>query len=301
MNTIIMAEPPIVARRPRTATENNLLVRTRTQASWIWTVEGLTGADSPPNEQRAFRRIYNYPPTRGKPKSATIMVAADDFAAMYVNGVLVSPANPNLDWTVIVGYEVPLPIVQGDNSTSLLLAFRVINRTGQAGLLAGVQINYDDAAPPEVFYTGGDQTWLGERHFQEHWEHPIFDSSQALSTWRPATIFTEQTRSASRPGAVGDEVVVLGQLPPMVVPQTSNPDGVGIVHQTCVSKTGGVAISTGAFVGTILGTAIFALLVGFIGSYFWGKKRKQSRNSVEYEGIAMPQTLPGRQGPPYIE
>jgi hypothetical protein len=132
----------------------------RTRANWIWIEEsGRGGASAPDFEQRAFRKVFTFPTSKGKPTSTKFVIGADDYFALYVNGVLVQPADGTHDWTTLVGLQVPLPVIQNTTTDTMTLAFRVVNEQGDAGLLVGVQVTYE-SGEPDTFFTGLDESWI---------------------------------------------------------------------------------------------------------------------------------------------
>lgn len=314
-NQVNTALLPITGRRALTASDTSLLDLFHTKASWIWTREDVKLGDSPNYEQRAFRKVFTM---RGPPSNATITIAADDDFAMYVDGILVHAMDGTHDWTTAVAYHVPLPVVKQEEKASMTLGIRAMNKQGWAGLLVAVQINYPDAPTPDIFYTGGDQSWVGERLFEEHWEQPWFDmTSSSQSIWAPAVVYPSSTRSPAEPKMVRQEVVEYGQLPAASDAGSSCKDCSSSLNSggrmgASESSGGGVAMSVGGFTGMMIGSVMAALLLGVLGTWLVMRKTKALRKPDEmvyekvyqgfsqpsYQGISAiyePQTKPGRQ------
>jgi hypothetical protein len=281
---------PILSRTTLAIADTNLLGLLISNASWVWFPEDTTALPiAPTNEQRAFRKTYVYPRDKGTPKSATIIVAADDYYALYVDGVLVREADPAHTWERIEAFTVPLPvaIINGQRTPpgrELLLGFRVVNLLNTAGLLAAIRVDFD-SGQSDIFYTGLDQSWLSERYIQENWHQPWFETTSQARRWSPATVFTKSERDASQEGLSMPkrEVTVLGQLTLSTasssdrsfapstsagsasgtpVPGAPAPESDASRGSSCGSEVGGVRLSTGAFIGTIAGSVVLSLLLG---------------------------------------
>ncbi|TEB23981.1 hypothetical protein FA13DRAFT_1392834 [Coprinellus micaceus] len=278
---------PIISRSPLTTADTNLLSLLISNASWVWFPEDTTTLPvAPTNEQRAFRKSYVHPKDKGTPKNATIIVAADDYYALYVDGVLAHEADPSHTWEKIEIFSIPLPVATiGGQATppgpEMLLGFRVVNLQNTAGLLAAIQVNFD-SGQSDTFYTGLDQTWLSERFIQENWEQPWFETTPHGKRWSPATVFTKSERDPSREGLSmpNREVTVLGQLTlsPASSGSGSSASSTGVARvpgtaipipgsdgsrgTPCGSDVGGIWMSTGAFAGTIAGSAVLSLVLG---------------------------------------
>ncbi|KAJ3531034.1 hypothetical protein NMY22_g8322 [Coprinellus aureogranulatus] len=233
---------------------------------------------------------------------------ADDYFAMYVNGVLVQVADTAHDYKTILAYNVPLPVVTNDTVPSVVLGFRVVNKSDNAGLLVAAQVNYEGVQAPDVFWTGKDQTWLGETLFQEHWEQPWFDSTTQASSWRPATVYTQEELDPKIPTLVRQEVMVMGALSAETgnIPQGIAPTPIG---DSCSgSNCGlGIGLSKGGFVGVLVGSVVLAFLLGSAISFLLARRRFRDRTTVSetssaFWGVAppphvvefQPTTKPGR-------
>ncbi|KAF5331363.1 hypothetical protein D9611_011897 [Ephemerocybe angulata] len=285
---------PITGRRALTTLDNTLLDVVHSKASFIFTEELFDPiGQSPPSEQRAFRKTFDLSKTRPSPTSATVVLAADDDFAFYLNGVLVHPADGTHDDDALEAYSVPLPVVDKDDSKSLVLGFRVINHLGGTGLLVAVQVHYPDNGEPDVFYTGADQSWFGQRLFQEHWEQPWFSETPDFSVWRPAQVWNSTTRDPKASKLLREEVVQFGRLDAFVDPAPSGCPAtcngtVGAAGSGGVSERKGLDIGAGAFAGALIGTAILALALGALFGFFATKKRLEGT----YKRAAEPSYAP---------
>lgn len=290
-----MASTGRLSLRPPTArtvtpADNALVDVLRTRANWIWIEEpGRGGASAPDLEQRAFRKVFTFPTSKGKPTSTKFVIGADDYFALYVNGVLVQPADGTHDWTTLVGLQVPLPVIQNTTTDTMTLAFRVVNELGDAGLLVGVQVTYE-SGEPDTFFTGLDESWITERSFDEGWEQPWY----APSSWARAKIFPQNVRLPSESKDM-QNVGVFEQLPVSATPTATG--GCAVAGTPSPS----INISVGGFAGALVGSVAAALIIGAMGSFFVLRKQvKKARNGGYNEGVSTPfmsepTTLPGRQ------
>ncbi|KAJ3502653.1 hypothetical protein NMY22_g18517 [Coprinellus aureogranulatus] len=279
----------IAERRSLTASDTNLVDILHSRASWIWTPEfRINPPDAASNEQRAFRKTYTIPSGRPTPTNATILVAADDYVVMYVNGVLVYPADPTHDDTTLLAFNVPIPVVEGGSTSFLVLGFRVVNKEGRGGLMVATQVNFENGAT-DTFYTGLDKSWLGERLFQEHWEQPWFDSTTQASTWLPANVWSKSVRDPAEPTLLKDEVIVYSRLAQSNGTSTELPN-----IPTGVTGRDGVELSVGGFAGVLVASVLLAAVIGAIGSWFFARRQyyshgsgwKASDDSASYYGVA---------------
>lgn len=132
---------------------------------WIWS--GPTPNPTPAvTETRLFRKAFRTPPYTW---NARLTVAADDSAEVYLNGRKVAacdqPGQP-------ARAEVSMNLIQGEN----LLAIRVINQRGPAGLL--VHLNLGGAERREIV---SDSSWLATDREVPGWTNAVFNAS----TWKP--------------------------------------------------------------------------------------------------------------------
>jgi hypothetical protein len=234
------------------------------------------------------------------------MVAADDYFVMYVNGVLAQVGDPRHDYKTIKAFNVPLPVIKNDSASAwVVLGFRVVNQVDNAGLLVAAQVNYEGDQAADVFYTGLDQTWLGESLFAEHWEQPWFDSTAQASSWKPARVYTATELSPAIPSLARQEVVVLDSLPaangnaaqegPTTSSATELCSGSGCIQ--------GIGLSKGGFAGSLVGSIVLAFLVGSALSFFLTRRRYRNPTlvdngsgfwAVSSSQMSQPVTTPGR-------
>ncbi|TEB19770.1 hypothetical protein FA13DRAFT_1743983 [Coprinellus micaceus] len=174
-----------------------LLTTLQTKANWIWCpdMKDLDGPDppsTPEGEQCIIRNKFFYPTNKGRPTNTTLIITADDYMALYVDGVEIQPADVGHTWTRMYAFQVPLPVIQNQTASSLLLGIRGVNTFGYVGLVLAVQVAYE-TGDPDVFYTGlSDDTneWRGQRLFDEGWEQPWYNADG----WRPADKIPQSVR-----------------------------------------------------------------------------------------------------------
>ncbi|KAJ3502199.1 hypothetical protein NMY22_g18669 [Coprinellus aureogranulatus] len=278
-------------RRTFTPVDQSLLDILHSKANWVWSLEDPTWRPpfAPEGEQRAFRKTFTYSSDKGRPTKAKFIVAADNYFAFYVDGVMVQPADGTHDWTAIDVFEMPLPVIQNRTSSSMLLGFRVYNRDGWVGLLVAAQIDYE-SGDPDILYTGLDDTWQGERTFDEGWEQPWFKSD----SWPRANIFSQSVRSPAEPLLKQGEVAVFESLPASMAPGACD-----------ATRSTSIGLSVGAFAGVLVGAILAALAVGAAGAYFLLRRRYRALDSWSDDGGVALQTpalisepFPGSEQPP---
>ncbi|KAJ3493568.1 hypothetical protein NMY22_g20193 [Coprinellus aureogranulatus] len=167
------------------ANASSLIDTWMTKAAWIWTTEDpefYHPAAAPPQSQRAFRRTWvNNSPSSRTASSTTILIAADNFFELFVNGILLHRAETGEHWRTPLLYTVP---VTGD---SVVYAVRAVNgdegipaNFSGAGLRAAIRIEFtspSSSSPPspaEEFYTTADRNWMCSHIFGDGWEQPGF-------------------------------------------------------------------------------------------------------------------------------
>ncbi|TEB36618.1 hypothetical protein FA13DRAFT_1810272 [Coprinellus micaceus] len=258
-------------RRTRTPSDQALLTTLQTQANWIWCpdTKGLDGPEppgAPEDEQCIIRNKFFYPTNKGRPTNATLIISADDYMALYVDGVGIQPADVTHDWRLMYAFQVPLPVIQNQTASSLLLGIRVTNVFGYVGLLAAVQVGYE-SGDPDVFYTGlsdnstGNAEWRGQRLFDEGWEQPWYNSDG----WRPADKISQSTRPPSDSSfSMPTEVTLFEALP----------------ASSALCRRAPIEFSVGGFAGIFIGSVFGAIIVGAIGAYFV-LRRRHAHRSVE--------------------
>ncbi|KAF6755080.1 hypothetical protein DFP72DRAFT_1067806 [Ephemerocybe angulata] len=274
-------------KRALSQSERSLLNVFVTKARYIWTRETTTEVpDGPRGEQRAFRKTFTYPPKQGTPSRLTLFVVGDDYFSLSVDGVLVQPADRGHDWAEITAFNVPLPVVANTSfDAELVIGIRCVNVVAFSGLAVAAQIEYETSATPDIFYTGGDQSWLGEKIFQEQWEQPSFNpNSQAMlaggATWDPAVVYTKY--DVPRDGVVRmprEEIMVFDRL------ASSGSVPKGGVQAPANANSDGFKIKAGEFVGAMVGCMIVSLALGAFGAWFL-LRRNHRATRRSYLGVA---------------
>lgn len=133
---------------------------------WIWG-DPATPATAENPSTRWFRKSFRTPPYTW---NARLTVAADDSATVYLNGrEVVACSQPGQPARA----EVSMNLNQGEN----LLAVRVDNRSGPAGLL--VHLHLGGAESREVL---SDRSWIVTDREQPRWNQRESDTA----SWAPA-------------------------------------------------------------------------------------------------------------------
>ncbi|TEB36617.1 hypothetical protein FA13DRAFT_1726983 [Coprinellus micaceus] len=200
--------------------------------------------------------------------------------AMYVDGVMVQSADIGHDWTDTYSFQVPLPVAQNHTAPSLLLGFRVINRSGpDVGLIVAAQVDYE-SGDPDIFYTGLDDSWRGEKVYDEGWEQPWFNSD----SWDHVTIVPHDVRSPSQDLLSPTDVVVFNALPVDTAP--------GVCSTSGSAHRGSISFSAGAFAGVLVGSILAAVVVGALGCYLVLRRQcgatRTWPHSLDSGGVATP-------------
>ena len=247
------------------------------EAAWIWTTERPypRGIPDAPGEQRGFRKTFVNTVVGKIPRNLTIVIAVDNYYALYVNGALLHAPNPEQDWAEPLLFAVP---VEGDKN---VIAIRAINKPGDldglsspAGLRAVAAVGYTDGTST-VAYTGGDQTWLGDKYIDEGWEQPDFnDGAWAAALVLPKSVNTNPwggLKSARR-------VFTASSLPSKV-----SANGTIITTGEARRSSGtGIEFSPGELAGLIIGlTAFVTAAVGMVTYWFMRKKVAAARRGVK--------------------
>ena len=149
------------------------LISSFQHASWIWTSEA-----SPPNAppgDRVFRTSFTAP--NGKqPKSASIIITADDQFTLYANGILVGGSPTTADvWKQAEYFSISLsntPVSFAVHATNI--ADVGTGGDGPAGLLAAIKVVFDDGTSTTL---STDATWLSNKAIPADWNSPTFNSA----------------------------------------------------------------------------------------------------------------------------
>jgi len=167
-SSALAAAPPAKAAEGKTAPLPDY-----TKASWIWDAKSALGEGT---ENVFFRKPIELP---ARPKSATILVTADNAYDLYVNGSLVG-SDGGFDavfWSSLEKYDLAPLLVAGKN----VIAMRGNNMGGPAGLIAAARIELPDGSVREIVT---DATWKVWPESQTSWGDVGHDDS----AWKPAVV-----------------------------------------------------------------------------------------------------------------
>lgn len=140
-------------------------------AFWIWFPEGEPARDAPV-ATRFFRRRVTLPAAR-EIKSARLRIAADNKAAIFINGEEVGRSEDS--WTKFDVFDVRRILHPGEN----VLAVSVANTFSAAGLAARLEIEFD-SGPPLTIVT--DKSWTTTDKEVPGWQAAQFEEAG----WLPA-------------------------------------------------------------------------------------------------------------------
>ncbi|KAJ7912391.1 hypothetical protein B0H13DRAFT_1713163 [Mycena leptocephala] len=150
-------------------------VTTLDLAQWVWT-NAIPAGGNLPNGSRAFRRTFTPAPGQ-TPRSANILITADNAYTLYVNGVSIGSGN---NWPVAQHYVVNF----GTATSEIVLAVLATNiDVTPAGILLEMEVNMQPSGPTNciagsiVSSDGGWKSTLGA--IPAGFEQPGFDDS----TW----------------------------------------------------------------------------------------------------------------------
>lgn len=229
----------------------------RAKSEWVWTKELTTAPDSRANEQRAFRKTFiNTLAPKVRPVNATIIIAVDNYYALYVNGALLHAADPKNDYRNALVYNIPV------YHDTLVFAIRAINANDDgglenpAGVKAAIKIAYSDGSPSTMYYSGQDQTFLSQNLFGEGWEKPDFNDEG----WTPAAV---QNGQAFR--GLWNALVV----PTKAIQATIDASAFARAQ----GAAGGKTFKSGEVAGLAVGMFTLGALVAAVVTYFISRKR----------------------------
>ncbi|KAJ7090332.1 lectin [Mycena belliarum] len=139
-------------------------------SKWIWTNELLAGGVAPVGS-RAFRKTFIAP--LGKvPVTAVILITVDDAFTLSVNGAAVGTGE---NWQFAESFCVALqPYLN-------VFAVTATNDGGPAGILATVQVTYNDGSTSTFV---SDSTWRASPTVPAGYEQLSYDDN----SWAPAII-----------------------------------------------------------------------------------------------------------------
>lgn len=174
------------------------------QPQWIWHPEGTPGQDAPQGD-RFLRKVFDAAEPIG---DTWLWIAADDAAEVYFNGEKLgnaSVAEPLV--TSLTGKVRP-----GKN----ILAVRVANATGPAGVVAACRMLVNNQEQPPLF---SDGTWKSSDADQEGWLTAEFDDS----AWKGAQVI------GPVPQPAWPAIAQFGEwLTARVTPDSISPNGDGV-------------------------------------------------------------------------
>ncbi|KAF8207353.1 bacterial alpha-L-rhamnosidase-domain-containing protein [Mycena galopus ATCC 62051] len=150
-----------------------------TAASWIWTSE-LDQPNAPPGDY-AFRRTYVSPPGKNA-VSATVVITVDDLLTLYVNGADIA-SSPNVTDSWQTAQIIHIPTLNASSNLFAVLGTNLPNGNAEnpAGLLAAVQITFDDGTQ-DIF--ASDSTWRATGSpIPDDFQSPALDDS----SWSPVS------------------------------------------------------------------------------------------------------------------
>lgn len=150
-----------------------------TTAHWIWYPEGA--ADSSfPAETRYFRKDFTLP-AGATVTSATLVMTADDYYTVYVNGTdFGGPGQVTDGWQTAQIYDVTSALTAGgantiaasDTNLQALSGGVMVNTP--AGLLGHLHIELSTGAAVDIVTDG---SWLAAQTVPDGWTAPSFDDS----------------------------------------------------------------------------------------------------------------------------
>jgi hypothetical protein len=137
-----------------------------------------------------------------------------------------------------------------------------------------VQVDYE-SGDSDVFYTGLDESWQGERTFDEGWEQPWYKSD----SWARVSIISQRTRSPAESLLKQEVVSVFESLPASAVP------GACILSGN-TDHNSSIELSVGAFAGIVAGAVLAALAMGVLGTLFLRRRRGREDSWTDSGGVA---------------
>lgn len=146
-------------------------------ASWIWYPEGdpLRNARE---ATRYFRRVVSLP-AEHKVTNATLRIAADNTATVFVNGREVGRSHDS--WKTRDVFDVGPQLVVGNN----VVAVAITNEGTAAGLATAFNVNFDNGQPLKVLT---DESWKASQEAPTGWQNTSFDDSAWVSARKVANV-----------------------------------------------------------------------------------------------------------------
>ena len=147
-------------------------------AHWIWYPEGPPDGAFPA-ETRYFRGICPLPAAT-QIASATLVMTADDYYTVYVNGVLTgNPASVPNGWQIAQTYDISALLRPGANTIAVAATNLQASTSGglvntPAGVLGHVHVELASGGVVDVVTDG---SWKAAPTVPSGWEQPGFDDS----------------------------------------------------------------------------------------------------------------------------
>ncbi|KAG6918300.1 hypothetical protein DXG01_015392 [Tephrocybe rancida] len=237
-------------------------------ASWIYT-EALN--NNAPAVDNAFRATYT-PPPGVSALSTSILITADDYFTLYVNGQVVGDTRSQIPtgatfWANVQGYSITLNI---NGAAPIVFGIIVSNNANTAsGLLAAMQLTLSDGSTATISSGGGGwrsissipQNFAAPSLDDFGWSTPVTISKNGASKpWGPiappsslSDVILLPSQGASVPSSTtkGNAPISTGNQgaitsPTTIVGGTSNPNG---------ASTGGTSPSAGGTSPSVGGTS----------------------------------------------
>ncbi|RXW16359.1 hypothetical protein EST38_g9493 [Candolleomyces aberdarensis] len=268
----------------------SLLEAYQRRSSWIWTteVDPYTAPNSPSGEQRGFRFTYLHNDPNKIPSNATIVIAVDNYFALYINGAIVHEADPRNDLFAALAFSVPLQTP----SNKTVFAVRAINgrnappTQNPAGLLTALKINFQGSGGSEVLVSGPDTKWVGESLLAPGWEETNFDDG----SWQTAVVYPSAIANTPWPPDRRSSPLTIAVGAKLTPPQA-------VVQNSTVGPGSDDNLQPGAWAGIVVGAALLAAALAAIATFFFTrrryqpKKRESTASSSYVAYVSVPPTI----------
>ncbi|KAG6918301.1 hypothetical protein DXG01_015393 [Tephrocybe rancida] len=259
-------------------------------ASWIYT-EALN--NNAPAVDKAFRATYT-PPSGVSAVSTSILITADDYFTLYVNGQVVGDTRSQIGtgatvWANVQGYSVTLNI---NGAAPIVFGIIVSNNANSAsGLLAAMQLTLSDGTTATISSGGGGwrstssipQNFAAPSLDDSGWSTPVTLSKNGASTpWGPiappsslSDVALSPSQGASAPSSTttGNTPISTGNQgagtttsPTTIVGGTSNPNGASTAGTSPSNSASGTNLSNGVGVTTGGASNTISSVAGATGS-----------------------------------
>jgi hypothetical protein len=269
----------------------SLLEVYKSRSSWIWTNDTYNGPapNAPSGEQRGFRFTYTNNDLTRTPSNAIIVLAVDNYFALYINGAIVHEADIRNDLFTASAFSVPIQ----SPSNKIVFAVRAINDRlpGQTpnpgGLITAVKINFQGGGN-EVFVSGSDMKWVGESLLAPGWEETNFDDG----SWATAIVYPSTVADAAwGPAWQRRQPSTLAVATRLISPQTT-------ITSSPENRDSSGNLQPGAWAGIVVGAALLAAALSAVATFFMTRRRYQRLASSSH--IAHTSVPPTMQTTPLI-